>query len=220
MQQPKHASKCNQAFGTWAPGACTACGARGAAGRARVRVQQAGAQRHPNGVTRVLHTCHAKWRESGVNVPLSTARKRHEHAARARQGVRHKRSLCTLQKLGLDRPVLAAPQLEPWRSSLQSAEIARRSFAPRRSQAAEAGLGSLAGRASFSAMDCGTALSSGYVTDRVLFYNFQILFKQTSIIAPDIYKHVSVLFPQKRYQWDPTDSSITGYESRAWQTHH
>ena len=69
-------------------------------------------------------------------------------------------------------------------------------------------------------MDCGTALSSGYVTDRVLFYNFQILFKQTSIIAPDIYKHVSVLFPQKRYQWDPTDSSITGYESRAWQTHH
>ena len=95
--------------------------------------------------------------------------------------------------------------------SLQSAEIARRSFAPRRSQAAEAGLGSLAGRASFSAMDCGTALSSGYVTDRVLFYNFQILFKQTSIIAPDIYKHVSVLFPQKRYQWDPTDSSITGY---------
>ena len=95
--------------------------------------------------------------------------------------------------------------------SLQSAEIARRSFAPRRSQAAEAGLGSLAGRASFSAMDCGTALSSGYVTDRVLFYNFQILFKQTSIIAPDIYKHVSVLPSQKHNQWDPTDCGTTGY---------
>ena len=40
--------------------------------------------------------------------------------------------------------------------------------------------------------------------------NFIQEFKQTSIIAPDIYKHVSVLFPQKRYQWDPTDSSITG----------
>ena len=113
----RNAFKCNQAFGAWAPGACTARGTRGAAGRARAQVQQAEAQRHLNGLTRVLHTCHAKWRESGVNVPLSTARKRHEHAARARQGVRHKRSLCTLQKLiGLDRPVLAAPQLEPWRA--------------------------------------------------------------------------------------------------------
>ena len=94
--------------------------------------------------------------------------------------------------------------------SLQSAEIARRSFAPRRSQAAEAGLGSLAGRASFSAMDCGTALSSGYVTDRVLFYNFQILFKQTSIIAADIYKHVSVLFLQKHYREICPDSGTMG----------
>ena len=33
----------------------------------------------------------------------------------------------------------------------------------------------------------------------VLVYNFQILFKQTSIIAADIYKHVSVLPSQKRY---------------------
>ena len=71
MQEPKYASKFNHAFGTWAPGACTARGTRGAAGRARASVQQAEAQRHPNGVTRVLHTLHAKWRELVVNVPLS-----------------------------------------------------------------------------------------------------------------------------------------------------
>ena len=132
VQEPKYASKFNHAFGTWAPGACTARGTRGAAGRARARVQQAEAQRHPNGLIRVLHTCHAKWRESGVNVPLSTARKRHEHAARARQGVRHKRSLCTLQKRGLDRPMLAAPQLEPWRACnlLRSRAIFRSSQKP------------------------------------------------------------------------------------------
>ena len=62
-------------------------------------------------------------------------------------------------------------------------------------------------------MDCGTALSSGYVTDRVLFYNFQILFKQTSIIAADIYKHVSVLPSQKRYREFPPDSGTTGYSA-------
>ena len=60
-------------------------------------------------------------------------------------------------------------------------------------------------------MDCGTALSSGYVTDRVLFYNFQILFKQTSIIAADIYKHVSVLFLQKHYREICPDSGTMGY---------
>ena len=113
MHEPEYASKCKYAIGTWAPGACTARGTRGAAGRTRASVQQAEAQRHPNGVTRVLHTLHAKWRELVVNVPLSTARKRHEHAARARQGVRHKRSLCTVQNRELDRPMLAAPQLEP-----------------------------------------------------------------------------------------------------------
>jgi len=66
-------------------------------------------------------------------------------------------------------------------------------------------------------MDCGTALSSGYVTDRVLFYNFQILFKQTSIIAADIYTHVSVLFPQKRYRDICPDSGTTGYV-RYWNS--
>ena len=43
------------------------------------------------------------------------------------------------------------------------------------------------------------ALSTEHVVGEVLVYNFQILFKQTSIIAPDIYKHVSVL-PSQRYQ--------------------
>ena len=33
----------------------------------------------------------------------------------------------------------------------------------------------------------------------VLVYNFQILFKQKSIIAAAVYKHVSVLPSQKRY---------------------
>ena len=44
------------------------------------------------------------------------------------------------------------------------------------------------------------ALSTEHVVGEVLVYNFQILFKQTSIIAAAIYKHVSVLPPQKRYQ--------------------
>ena len=44
----------------------------------------------------------------------------------------------------------------------------------------------------------------------VLVYNFQILFKQTSIIAADIYKHVSVLFLQKHYREICPDSGTMG----------
>ena len=48
------------------------------------------------------------------------------------------------------------------------------------------------------------------MVDDVLVYNFQILFKQTSIIAADIYKHVSVLFPQKHYRETCPDSGTMG----------
>ena len=48
----------------------------------------------------------------------------------------------------------------------------------------------------------------------VYVYNFQILFKQTSIIAADIYKHVSVLFPQKHYREICPDSGTMGYGIR------
>ena len=47
------------------PGACTARGTREAARRTRAQVQRPEAQRHTRAVTRVLHTCHARWRESG-----------------------------------------------------------------------------------------------------------------------------------------------------------
>ena len=193
MHEPEYASKCKYAIGTWAPGACTARGTRGAAGRARARVQQAEAQRHPNGLTRVLHTCHAKWRESGVNVPLSTARKRHEHAARARQGVRHKRSLCTLQKLiGLDRPVLAAPQLEPWRacnllrsrgdlSLLAEAKLLRRASICRHCSICRV------------ATESNEALRDGRSMSGILFYTHLILFNQVSTLTGAAKRYVSVV---------------------------
>ena len=47
------------------------------------------------------------------HVPLATAPRRHERAARAPQGVRHKHSLFTMQNLVLNRSQLPALSLEP-----------------------------------------------------------------------------------------------------------
>ena len=54
------------------------------------------------------------------------------------------------------------------------------------------------------------ALSTEHVVGEVLVYNFQILFKQTSIIAAAGYKHVSVLPSQTRYVEYTPHSGTTG----------
>ena len=54
------------------------------------------------------------------------------------------------------------------------------------------------------------ALSTEHEVGEVLVYNFQILFKQTSIIAAAVHKHVSVLPAQKRYREISPDSGTTG----------